>query len=110
MMAGLGIGALLLCMGTLGVWSWSMGTRSKAREGWNLKPVVVAAVDFAAGDEVTFEIISQRSVPEQFVTASIIKPDSAYHVVNQVTLVDLAQGDPLRWADFEKRDEPVKDP
>src|SRR5437764_3563118 len=51
------------------------------RRGWNLVPVVVAAVDIAEGTVVTFDMISQRSVPEQFVTSSVVKPDSASYVV-----------------------------
>lgn len=71
------------------------------RRGWNLVPVVVAAVDIPEGTVVTFDMISQRSVPEQFVTSSVVKPDSASYVVNQKVLVSLQAGDPLLWSQFE---------
>src|SRR6188472_264324 len=71
------------------------------RRGWNLVPVVVAAVDISEGTVVTFDMISQRSVPEQFVTSSIVKPDSASYVVNQKVLVPIQAGDPLLWSQFE---------
>ncbi len=71
------------------------------RRGWNLVPVVVAAVDVAEGTPVTFDMISQRSVPEQFVTSSVVKPDSASYVVNQKVLVPVQAGDPLLWSQFE---------
>ena len=74
---------------------------AKVREGWNLVPVVVAATDIAEGIVVTFDMISQRSVPEQFVTSSVVKPDSASYVVNQKVLVPLQAGDPLLWSQFE---------
>ena len=70
------------------------------RHGYNLVPVVVAAVDLPAGTMVTFDMISQRSVPEQYVTSSVVKPDSASYVVNQVIEHSLQAGDPLRWDDF----------
>lgn len=73
----------------------------EARRGWNLVPVVVAARPLAPGAEVQFEDISQRSVPEQFVTASVVKPDSASYVVRQPVLVPVAAGEPLRWSYFE---------
>ena len=73
----------------------------KAREGWNLIPVVVAAEDLPEGTAVTFDMIQQRSVPEQFITSSVIKPDSASYIVNQRTLVPLQKGDPLLWSQFE---------
>src|SRR5512140_779374 len=72
-----------------------------ARRGWNLVPVVVAAADIPEGTVVTFDMISQRSVPEQFVTSSVVKPDSASYVVNQKVLVPLQAGDPLLWSQFE---------
>ena len=74
---------------------------SDVRRGWNLVPVVVAAVDISEGTVVTFDMISQRSVPEQFVTSSVVKPDSASYVVNQKVLVPVQAGDPLLWSQFE---------
>src|SRR5882672_11055242 len=71
------------------------------RRGWNLVPVVVAAVDISEGTVVTFDMISQRSVPEQFITSSVVKPDSASYVVNQKVLVPVQAGDPLLWSQFE---------
>jgi len=71
------------------------------RKGWNLVPVVVAAVDISEGTVVTMEMISQRSIPEQFVTSSVVKPDSASYIVNQKVLVPLQSGDPLLWSQFE---------
>ena len=74
---------------------------SDVRRGWNLVPVVVAAQDIPEGTIVNFDMISQRSVPEQFVTSSVVKPDSATYVVNQKVLVPLQAGDPLLWSQFE---------
>ncbi|MEW5742096.1 MAG: Flp pilus assembly protein CpaB [Myxococcota bacterium] len=71
------------------------------RKGWNLVPVVVATVDLSEGTVVTMEMISQRSIPEQFVTSSVVKPDSASYIVNQKVLVPLQAGDPLMWSQFE---------
>ena len=66
-----------------------------------LEPVVVAATDIAAGEKVTFERISQRSVPKRLVSASHVKPDSASYVVNQTTRVPLLAGQVLMWGYFE---------
>jgi pilus assembly protein CpaB len=71
------------------------------KKGWNLVPVVVAAVDISEGTVVSMEMISQRSIPEQFVTSSVVKPDSASYIVNQKVLVPLQAGDPLIWSQFE---------
>jgi pilus assembly protein CpaB len=76
-------------------------TQHDIRVGWNPLPVTVAAVDIPEGTVVTTEMIAQRSVPEQFVTASVVKPDSASYVVNQKVLVPLQAGDPLMWSQFE---------
>lgn len=75
--------------------------RADARKGWNVVPVVVAAQDIPEGTVISYDMISQRSVPEQFVTSSVVKPDSASYVVNQKVLVPLQAGDPLLWSQFE---------
>ncbi|MFO0594129.1 MAG: SAF domain-containing protein [Myxococcaceae bacterium] len=98
---GLGLGALILCLGSAGGYFWVKKSYADARKGWNLVPVVVAAVDISEKTTVTMEMISQRSIPEQFVTSSIVKPDSASYIVNQKVLVPIQAGDPLRWTDFE---------
>lgn len=71
------------------------------RHDWSLVPVVVAAQDLPEGTLVTMEMITQRNVPEQFVTSSVVKPDSASYIVNQRTLFPLQAGDPLLWTAFE---------
>ncbi|MFL5319453.1 MAG: Flp pilus assembly protein CpaB [Myxococcaceae bacterium] len=93
-----------LVLGLLaGVVAYSAIKKKEAdvRRGWNLVPVVVAADDIPEGTVVTFDMVSQRSVPEQFVTSSVVKPDSASYVVNQKVLVPLQKGDPLLWSQFE---------
>ncbi len=93
-----------LVLGLLaGIVAWSAIKKKEAdvRRGWNLVPVVVAAQVVPEGTVITFDMISQRSVPEQFVTSSVVKPDSASYVVNQKVLVPLQSGDPLLWSQFE---------
>lgn len=72
-----------------------------ARRGWMLAPVVVAARPLAPGELVKFEDVSLRSIPEQFVTTSLVKPDGASYIVNQAVLVPVAAGEPLRWSYFQ---------
>jgi Flp pilus assembly protein CpaB len=98
---GLGVSLLFLCLAGAGGFFYVQKQRTDVRKGWNLVPVVVAAVDLSENTVVTMELISQRSVPEQFVTSSVVKPDSASYIVNQKVLVPIQAGDPLRWSDFE---------
>ena len=82
--------AVFFVLGVLGAivgYSAVKKAEADARRGWNLVPVVVAAKDISESSVVTFDMISQRSIPEQFVTSSVIKPDSASYVVNQKILV-----------------------
>ncbi|MCC6333512.1 MAG: Flp pilus assembly protein CpaB [Myxococcales bacterium] len=83
--------------------SWSAIKKREAdvRKGWNLVPVAVASVDLSEGTVVTMEMVSQRSVPEQFVTSSVVQPDSASYIVNQKVMMPVAAGDPLLWSQFE---------
>ena len=89
----------------VGLVGYSLVKKKEAdvRRGWNLVPVVVASQDIPEDTVVTFDMISQRSVPEQFVTSSVVKPDSASYIVNQKVLVPLQAGDPLLWSQFETR-------
>jgi len=82
-------------------WSGLQKQRTDMKKGWNLVPVVVTAVDLSEGTVVTMEMISQRSIPEQFVTSSVVKPDSASYIVGQKVMVSLQAGDPLLWSQFE---------
>ncbi len=75
--------------------------KKEVMAGWNLVPVIVASTDIPEGTVVTYEMINQRPVPEQFVTSSVVKPDSASYVVGQKVLVPLQSGDPLLWSQFE---------
>lgn len=70
----------------------------EARRGWNLVPVVVAAVDVPVGEPLTFDMISQRSLPEQFAFPEVVRPDLASYAVQQKTAVALRSGDLLFWS------------
>ena len=96
-----GLFSVLGLVGAVLGFSWIQQQRNEVRKGWNLVPVVVAAVDISEGTVVTMEMISQRSYPEQFVTSSIIKPDSASYIINQKVLVAMQAGDALLWSQFE---------
>ena len=99
--AGLGLGALFfgLFAGLFGYVRVKAAT-TFVRRGWALTPVLVAAQDLPPGQAVTAQMISQRNVPEQFVTASVIKPDSASYILNQRLSVPVRAGDLLNWTYF----------
>ncbi len=85
-----------------GLVTWTLLAK-KARSGWNLVPVVVASQDIPEGTVVTFDLINQRSIPEQFVTSSVVKPDGVNHIVNHRLLVPVQAGDLLLWSQFESK-------
>jgi pilus assembly protein CpaB len=100
-----GVGIVLgLLAGTGGgsLASYALVKREEARvrRGWNLVPVVVAGTTLAPTKPLEMEMISQRSVPEQLVTASIVKPDSAAYVIHQPLRRPLQEGAMIRWDDF----------
>jgi pilus assembly protein CpaB len=82
-------------------WLTLRGSERAVQRGWTLSPVMVAAHDLPEGTLVTFDMISQRAVPEQFVTPSVVKPDGVNYVVNQKLVVPVQAGDPLMWTQFE---------
>lgn len=95
------VAILLFALGFGVSWSAIEKRKNDAKKGWNTVPVLVANVDVSEGTVVTMEMISQRSIPEQFVTSSVVKPDSASYIANQKVMVALQAGDPLLWSQFE---------
>ena len=92
--------ALALLGGAVAYWGVQR-EKSRIRQGRNLIPVIVANQDITEGTTNTFDLLSQRPVPEQFVTSSVVKPDSASYVVGQKVLVPVQAGDLLLWSQFE---------
>jgi hypothetical protein len=89
------------CVGMVGgVVGWVFAKRAEfdARRGWNLVPVVVAAKDLPPGTRVTVELVSQRSVPEQFVTDSVVSPERIGDVLGSPVISPVSAGEPLRWS------------
>lgn len=74
---------------------------ARVRRGWDLVPVLVAAKDLAAGTTVTEALVAQREVPEQFATASVLRPESLVHVEGQPVRVPVVAGEPLLWTHFD---------
>jgi Flp pilus assembly protein CpaB len=87
-------------LGGIGAFYYGKREHKRVRAGWNLVPVVVANEDIAAGAEITFDAISQRPIPEQFVTSSVVRPDSASYIVGVRVITPLQAGDPVRWSDL----------
>lgn len=73
----------------------------EARKGWNLQPIIVAAVDIPEGTTITMDMMSRHMIPEQFVTSSVVKPDNASFIDGQKVLVPIQKGDMLLWSQFE---------
>jgi len=86
-----------------GTFAWLSVQKEKAsvRRGWVLKPVVVASRNIPEGTTLDLDMIEQKMIPEQFVTGSVVKPDSTNYVVGQKVIVQLQKNDPLLWSNFE---------
>jgi pilus assembly protein CpaB len=91
---------LALLAGTF-FWLAVEGERQKVRRGWTLVPVVVAAQDVPEGAVLDLDMVQQQPIPEQFVTGSVVRPDSVNYVVGQKVMVPLQRGDPILWSHFE---------
>lgn len=100
-LAPLAVAAVLLVTGLGLAYSALERQRAEVRRGWNLVPVLVATVDLAEGTVLTPEVVAQRSVPEQLVSGSVVKPDSASFVIGQRVVTPVAVGDPLLWSQLE---------
>jgi pilus assembly protein CpaB len=84
-----------------GMYLWVKDAENRAQRGWNLVPVVTASRDLAGGERVSPGALAHRNVPEQFVTSSVIRPDSAAYVAGARVVVPVKAGDPLQWSYFD---------
>ena len=71
--------------------------KSRVKAGWNLVPVIVAAQDLPEGTVVGFEMLSQRPIPEQFVTNSVLRPEEASVMIGAKVSGPVQAGDPVTW-------------
>lgn len=92
-------GLLATCLlGAVPAYLVSQRLAQKGRAGWNLMPVVVAATDVGLGTGLTFDLLSQRSVPESAVSKTVVTPDDASMVMSAVPRVRLEASDLLLWS------------
>lgn len=70
----------------------------QVRRGWNLVPVTGLAIDVPGGT-LNPGSIKTMSIPEQFSTSSVVKPDSASSVLGKEVSGPLLKNAPLRWSD-----------
>ncbi len=75
-----------------------------AREGWRLVPVLVVNQDVMEGSTVSYENVARSTMPEQFVTPSVITPDQFDKVVGQRFTGPLQRGDLVLWNHFRSED------
>jgi pilus assembly protein CpaB len=73
----------------------------EVRRGWNLVPVLTARIDLDVGSVVTEDTLERTSIPEQFVTPSVVQPGDLSKILNARLLVPLQKNDPLLWTQFE---------
>lgn len=98
----LGAGMIIgLVIGLLAATLYGKREGHRARAGWNLVPVIVVAEDLPAGSVIRYDNLAQRPIPEQFVTASVVRPDVANKIVGKRVAVELHAGDPMMWNMFE---------
>jgi len=109
LLIGLIISMAVICIGSLAGYVTVQELRRAARTGWNTRPIIIAYGDVAPGERLVLEKLSQRWIPEQFITRSMVTPDSASLVANAELRTQLREGDPVRWVDVEDSEsaEPV---
>jgi pilus assembly protein CpaB len=72
----------------------------KAREGLNPVPVLVAARDMQEGTVLSYDLVARSTMPEKFVTGSVVPLGLLEKVMDQRLAVPLKAGDPIMWNHF----------
>ncbi len=96
------VAGLLALLAGVFVWRYLEEKKLEIRKGWNLRQIVVAAREMPEGTIVSTDDVSQREVPEQFVTDSVITPENYNYIINQKISVPVKRGDPILWTQFQQ--------
>jgi Flp pilus assembly protein CpaB len=93
---GFVIGAALMGLASYKYMQWRMSHFSST-----LATVVVASVDIAPNTPISFDQISQRSVPENLATESVVRPEAVDRIIGQRINVPVRAEDMLLWSQLE---------
>ena len=74
--------------------------RRQVMSGWELRPALVFTADVPEGSTVTLENLSERPLPEQFLSGSAISPADARLIVGHKVGFAAQAGAVVRWAHF----------
>jgi Flp pilus assembly protein CpaB len=69
------------------------------RRCWDLVPVLVASHPLTRGTRLTYDDLSQRAVPEQFVRRRDVRVDEAAALIGRTLVMNLEEGEPIVWPD-----------
>ncbi|RKG80998.1 hypothetical protein D7W79_06540 [Corallococcus exercitus] len=92
--AGIGVPVFVVLAGVL-AYAKVKHDEDQARAGWDLVRVLVVSKDLRPGDILDSQSLAIRSVPSRLATASVLRPESAKHVLTHTVAVPLKAGDPL---------------
>lgn len=76
----------------------------------NTKRVLMASRDLAEGTVLTFDMMAQRNMPEEYVTESFINPDLVQYAIGQPVNSAIKAGDSLLWSQIETKPDPTLQP
>ncbi|MBN1206407.1 MAG: hypothetical protein JXB05_15960 [Myxococcaceae bacterium] len=94
-------GLVLASVAVAGVAFFALSPRIReVRQEWALTPVLVMAQDLSAGEQITYDVLSQRAIPARFVTDSMVRPEEAPSLIKRPLPLALKAGDILLWGMF----------
>jgi Flp pilus assembly protein CpaB len=104
LLKGFGIGFVIyaMAMGSAILLAWVKVKKKSefVQRGWNLVPVLVATRDISAQTELTETLVTAREFPDQFVTASVLKPDALPSLSGMKTIGPIMAGDMILRSHF----------
>jgi pilus assembly protein CpaB len=91
------LGIHLLCGALVGASTEYAHVRQLRHLGLGLVPVVIATRPIKAGSTIDTSALKAVPIPEQFVTSSVVKPDSAHYLEGSKAVFDIDEGEPVGW-------------
>ncbi|MFW5879172.1 MAG: SAF domain-containing protein, partial [Myxococcota bacterium] len=71
---------------------------SDPRAEADLVDIVVARRTIPAGTELGYPVLMRAQMPARFASDSMLRPEHVGHLIGEISLVTVPEGDPIFWS------------
>ena len=91
------IAVILGGLASLLVWVQLDKWKNEARQGWELKPVIVAAETLQPGTFISNELLRHEQMPSRFIYDGVLQPRDLDFAIGREVLFPIKANEPIHW-------------